>query len=412
MEISPTYLTRFAFPCPACTYPLRGSYRGLSLDALQLEWEDASVFRSPFGEGDNQYVVTVGTTVPLRLQSRTLTEFGGAPNITFGRLIGKNANWANSYHDFFHDRIEEWKRYERLLHYYLQSDWNRFNLAGASLFRGNWRNPRNAQERHIAALRPAQLLLFPALPSAIHALLLEDYASVIIGLGQGSSFADWSLLEEQSGRLGAVHQALFGALNQYVRRWESWSAGYLVQATDPQMRSKLEKLRLCRDDFSDLRDLYVQTFEICCSALPYAAALLNQGHRGSPEIFSEVPAAILRGNAKAAPPRSIRAFAKLPNATKLQWFTEWPSWRDHIGALLDKNIRNGLGHASARHDISSGMIEFEGFSISYLELTSRSIDLGHAILALLQLVKSLRLLAADEEARRRKIADADLDRDL
>jgi hypothetical protein len=134
LELSPSRQTRFVFPCPHCSYLIPGRYEGLELDEVAVSWEDATQLRRNVGEPRREMrVVTVGTITPLRPSARRLSDFGGALNATFGYLIGDNAKWANRYHERLHAQGDIWRQYERMLHYYMNGDWARFDPVGRAL---------------------------------------------------------------------------------------------------------------------------------------------------------------------------------------------------------------------------------------------------------------------------------------
>lgn len=399
VELTPTRLTRMAFPCPECGYVIRGHYEGFELDDLRVAWDDAVPASDHDDEepGPEVPIITVGTSVPLRPQARALGEFGSAPNLTFMYLLEDRATWGNAIHERLHAQSALWRQYDQMLHYYLVGDWPRFDLAGRRLMPQSWQRPRNAQERHIAALWPAQLLLLPVLPDDYDNRLMHDYASGAEQWDANRRLHDWAKSGEAAGTFSPVQRRLFEALQLYIRNWESWVPGFIVRATDPSRRRALAKLRVARDDFPILRDLYVQVYETCYAALPFAIAILNSQQRGDPDTFGPVPQDLLKHNAKAQPPRSVTAFASSRNATKPPWFAEWPAWSSLLPTLLNKDLRNSLGHASARHDIATGRVVADKVDLSFLELTGAVFDLAYPLLMLLQVTKTMRLLAADAD---------------
>jgi hypothetical protein len=239
-------------------------------------------------------------------------------------------------------------------------------------------------------------MLIPLLPGDAGQRMMADYTPTVLKAIDSAAFGQWATDAEASGALGEIESRLFLALETYVREWESWSAGIVVRATEPSRARALANLRLFRDDFGILRDTYVQAFETCCDALQLGAGILNCAVRGDADSFGDVPAGLLGHNPKARPPASLRGFDDLPNSTKLRWFEEWPEWHAHLPLLLDKDLRNSLGHASATHDVVTGRVTGQRLDTSYLELTAKVMELGHAILMLLQVTKSVRLQAMDE----------------
>jgi hypothetical protein len=395
LEVAPTELTNFAVACPHCDYLLRASYRGMELGDIRFSWGDATLVSEDdlVSEGA---VVTAGTITPVLPRARTLHEWGGGPNAVFGRLVGSNHTWANEGHGRLQGQVELWRKYDRLLHYYANENWPLFNEGLKGLFGDDVAVPLDAQQRHIAALHPAQLLLLPMLPPDGEASrLMNPFLDAIRNHAHNPVLERWSLSLEQSGLLKELQGTLFEQLQLFIRQWEAWAPGFIVRATQEDRRDLLTELRIARDDFPLLRDMYIQVFENCCRTLWLAMGAMNTEMRSDPDAFGLVPEAILNHNAKAVKPSSLKAFEGLPNATKIRWLKDWPAWAELLPRLLDNKLRNALGHADVRHDIPGGLIASHSLTISYLDFTARVFDLAKPLLVLLQVVKSLRLVAAD-----------------
>ncbi|MEV6632318.1 hypothetical protein AB0M54_16375 [Actinoplanes sp. NPDC051470] len=369
----------------------------MELDQVKLEWHDATAETEPASQiPDGEVVLTAGTAVPLKPDARILTDFGGAPNATFGQLIGDNLA-ANAIHQRMQSIGPTWRSYERFLHYYLTEQSDNFESTGRHLF-PDWKTPTSVQARHIIALQPALILLLPLIPGSRQAGLFTSVLDRIEGVTDCGPYVMWAKDAERSGWAAKAQKSLFEQLRAYISVWESWSPGLVVRYTDPANAHKLDLLRVYRDDFEVLRDAYVQIYETCCRTLPFAIALMNAHARGNPNSFGPIPPRILETNARATAPSNISAFEKMPNAHKILWCREWPGWDNNLPEILSNKLRNSIGHASAHYDIVSGVVESDSYSLSYLNFAARFLDLFHPILALLQLLKSTRLIAADAAA--------------
>jgi hypothetical protein len=225
--------------------------------------------------------------------------------------------------------------------------------------------------------------------------LVEPALRAVVQLTEDETFADWATAMEENGRFAAAQRGLFRQLQEYVRAWEGWAPGFIVRATQEELRPELDELHIARDDFPRLRDLYVQTFETCSQALWVPMGMMNSQLRHGPEAFGPVPAFVLAGNARATAPRSLRDFEHLANATKIRWLVDWSSWDDSLPQMLDSRLRNALGHADARHDVHNGRVITGAIELSYLDFTALVFDLAIPLLTLLQVIKSCRLIAAD-----------------
>ena len=236
--------------------------------------------------------------------------------------------------------------------------------------------------------------MLPVLPNSHFIGLLDPWSEAIQTVAENTELASWISEPAIKSTIDGVHFALFERLKSFVRSWEAWAPGLIVRATAPAMADRLAELRIYRDDFDTLRDIYVQTYEVCCKVLPFAIAVLNTEVRGDPNLFGPPPPSIIANNARASSPSSLGAFSELSNATKLLWFNEWQSW-SILPRFLDNKVRNSIGHASARHDILSGNVESDNYCISYLDFVAAVLDLSYPLLMMLQVIKSIRLIAAD-----------------
>lgn len=401
IEVLPSPSTRFAFPCPTCKYPVRGRYSGHSPTETNFQWDNCEIRPDDPAQTtvhSQLPIVTVGTGVPLLRSATKLSQLGGGSNYTFGTLIGKNV-WAYNYHERLHRLSKAWIRYDSLLHFYLVKDWTRFEYLCTELEIGvgEWDSPMGDNTRHIFAFRPAQVLLTPLLPGDHGRLMFEDFYGAVQIIVQNSKFISWANACAESGALEHTHRQLFDALQSFVKNWSSWSSGIIARATEAEQLPLLARLHLARDEFSILRDLYVLIYERCCHALPVVMAVLNTQARGEPDTFGPVPKNIINSNSRAKPPTSIRAYEKLPNAIKMEWFDEWPAWSHYLPSILNRNVRNAIGHGDVEHDIFTGRVTSGKVDMSYVEFSACVMDLGHVLMTILQILKTTRLALNDSK---------------
>jgi hypothetical protein len=141
-------------------------------------------------------------------------------------------------------------------------------------------------------------------------------------------------------------------LDLFIQRFDSWQMGILRRIMPDERRSLLSDLRLFRDEFDILRDLYQQGFETVCKTLRYPVAAQNTVKRGRPDAFgSDFPSVLTRENS----PRDIAAFEGISNFDKLWYIGQVPGW-DRWAGFLDNKTRNAIGHAAARHDLRTGLV--------------------------------------------------------
>jgi hypothetical protein len=179
-----------------------------------------------------------------------------------------------------------------------------------------------------------------------------------------------------------LQRDLFHCLELYIDNRSCILPGLAVEMYKAGDEAATRDLRIFRDDFPRLRDLYIATFEAVHHVLEFVMALANIGARNDPNAFP------------AGGPKSLKAFSKLVNAEKAKTLAFLGAWHRHWPTILDRDVRNAIGHHSVRHDLPSGMlISKKDSPIPYLSFVAKTFRLVHPILAAETALKYFRMAA-------------------
>ena len=100
----------------------------------------------------------------------------------------------------------------------------------------------------------------------------------------------------------------------------------------------------------------------------------------------------MRPDVSAHVPNDLDAFGKLVSANKREWVKVLPVWDQHWDTVFDRHLRNDIGHASARHDLPTGLILREGKdAVPYTRFVQRTHRVLHVLLACTNVLKIMRV---------------------
>lgn len=395
MGVAPTRGTRFYVPCPHCQLPILGNSQGEELESHRITFEGSERI-DPFGDDEAFTTVTIDPNVPLRYSAQAMPEWGSSPNITFGRLVHGNTEVAMRALGALRSLGEtEWSKVFRLYEYYLNEQWDHLQRQGIELVGEHWprgaaRLPVHSMVHHILliAVGPTQVESFPG------ELFGEFAESHVRALRLHSNYSDFARSEVASGSIQRELRRTFDVLDAFMRSYESWLPGLTRWVLSPDATSTVDELRLCRDDFPLLRDLYQQAFETCCKSLRYVVGAINADKRGSPTAFPLIAPPGVTSPARH-PVRTFAQFDRLTNADKMAYVFELPKWNSNLGEILDRRTRNAIGHSSVRHDLRTGeVVNDHGEHMSYFEFTGRVYRISYMLSLTLQILRSQRILGA------------------
>jgi len=394
LGVEPTRGTRFYLPCPHCRLPIRGSMSGTELESHKIDIE-CDVVNGAEPELPGALTVTVNPFVPSLYEADSFAPDGAFPTMTLIRILGDDA-----FEDFELERHQAldagqflWPQVRMLFQYYLQGNTQMFSRIAKEQFGLDW-EPIKAHHRTSVAYQA-----IGAVATTITGSTGSRAATIIDRFARKHTAAmrnkDHLLAFRQRGQdQAALERDLFTELNRFVERHESWEMGLLVRFIGPEGKSAFDNLVLYRDEFSIVRDLYQQGFELACKCIWPLVAAQNTVKRGRPGDFGDdhpdnVPV--------KKRPRSLEQFDKLANAHKIAYAAQVPGW-ESLGELLNNKHRNTIGHATAHHELQTGRIvsDTNPDGITYLDFLGQTLGVFDALATLTQVLRACRVACSPD----------------
>jgi hypothetical protein len=344
-------------------------------------------------------VVSINPEIPAFPEAKSMAEPGGSAFLTFFQWLSGDGiqQYQSSFYQMRHLIDSDWKRLSRLSTYYLNRDAHHFDKALRALLPKGKRLPSGDQERdHIVhyfydlflapmwALHPEKY--FIEMKAAWNALWSPDRPHF-------KEVVSFARAEINTPGFTNSQNDLFEQIGRYVDLIGAMFPGLLCDLLPAAHQAQIDHLRLFRDEYELLRDLYIQTFETSHKALRWVLGTVNADAHGDPNKF--VPVAGMDPDAAKNPPKSLAAFSKLSSARKREWLVLLPDWHKRWDALLERHLRNDIGHASARHQLSTGLIQRDGRApLPYTRFVQQVSRILHPLLACANVLKIMRIYAA------------------
>ena len=405
LGVEPTNGTRFYFPCPHCRFSIKGSMSGTELSKHRIRI-DCELQEWVGGQVSDLPVITVNPFVPslYGADSTMLVDssckvdassvIGVFPNATLAGILGGSnfICFENERHRSLDVSRRLWPEVRLLFQYYLQNNTKMFVRIAKEKF-GVDREPTMDHERTSIA--------YQAIGMATTTIVGSTGCSagkVIERFGRKHAAAMKRSLEyirvfrKRGKALVALERDMFTELDRFVEQHESWEMGLLSRFVGSVEIGEFERLVLYRDEFSILRDLYQQGFELACKCLWPLIASQNTVKRNDPNNFGD-------DHPASVPPKlrvnSLKQFDKLSNAYKIAYVAQVPGW-ESLGDLLDNRRRNAIGHASARHDLQTGRIvcDTDPIGATYLDFLGQTLGVFDALSTLMQVIRASRVAAS------------------
>lgn len=270
----------------------------------------------------------------------------------------------------------DWPKIRRFIGYYQSSNWAQFDAEGARLLGSTWPAPDSEWQRHDVLHRALELFFLPLWLEPVYAELKQEFHDVF---GRACRSPECARLAQEcvsSGEIREKQRDIFRCMELFVTHSSLLLPALPIEYYPKEDKALFSKLRLYRDDFHILRDLYISTFEACHHVLRYVVGILNIANRGSAESFN------------VGGPKSLKAFEKLVNADKVKHLSEMNRWSAVWPSLFDRHLRNAIGHHTIRHDLATGaLVSNDGASIPYVEFVTKALRLIHGILAATDVLK-------------------------
>ncbi len=390
----------FYYVCVACGVATRGAIDASAPPKVALNLEDGEQLYLDKEPPDTQ-VVTVDSSIPLLGSAKELWDVGGSPFIYLHTILGNRLDLYVKGSGKFRGLIEaDGKRIDRLITYYLDRNWSAFDAAVPEVW-PDQNLPTLVWHRHDTMHRLLDLLTAPVWTADVYPRMKEAWNKV-----QNPACAHSAALlvatrtAVATSELIDLQNELFDCFRLWIRNHDAWMPGFTMNLM-PEPRAQYGDLRVYRDDFPALRDLYIRVFEACHSALPFLMGRLNVSTRGSIDAFVHPPELSAKRQ-----PKTVAAFHKLTSWERALYLRGLPVWETAWTETLDRGLRNKIGHAKVRHHLQSGELRVQGEdSVPYSAFLAKTHLLIFPLLAVMNAVKLTLIHGAmldDQDAARNK----------
>lgn len=394
--VEPTTGTRFYLPCPGCRLPIKGSISGTEFVDRRVTFE-CEVINDADLDLPGALTVTINPFVPSRYDADSYSPIGAFPTMTLLQMLGQDR-----FHSFESERhvaidliVRIWPDTRMLFQYFLQGNWNMFNRIAKEKFGADW-EPKTAHERTSVAYQTLAFATTGVVGST------GNHSEAIMNRFSRKHTAAIKhkphlMLFRERGALAAhLERDVFTEIARFIAHHDSWEMGRLVRFLPPEPEANIEGLVLYRDEFSVVRDLYQQGFELACKCIWPLVAAQNTVKRGDPNDFGNVHPEHDKVPVNKRP-KNLKQFDKLPNVYKIAYAAQVPGW-DSLATLLDNRQRNTIGHATAHHDLQIGRVvsDENPDGIAYLDFLGLTFGVFEALAVLAQVLRSARVASSPD----------------
>lgn len=385
----------FFYVCPSCQAATRGALLWHGDARTSLELSEGKKLDS---EDACDATISINPEIPSVADAKGLEELGGSAFLMFTSMMGieRWLAFQQATGRVLGIRASDGPALARLTTYYLNRDWPNFDKCLKTLtpsehhdLSEKWKRDHIIHNLYDRWLLPIYALddtpYYPEMKKAFNALWTAsrpNFAALV-------SFAN---RESTTDDFLNVQRDLFGHIAQYTKHLGGLLPGLLCNMLPAADQSKVDDFRLFRDEYEIFRDLYIQSFETCHKALRWVIGAVNADSHGASDKFV-IPAQVT-GFPKN-PPKNIDAFSELVSANKRKWLVDLPVWDQYWDVVFDRHLRNDIGHASARHDLRTGLIHRDmNPPVAYTRFVQRVQRAIHALVSTLNAMKMSRIYSA------------------
>jgi len=340
---------------------------GLEIDGMPATYADGA-----------DAVVNIFTDLPVD-PFATSMETGGSSFIMHFQLLGDAMlAWSNSSKRFRDIVDEDWINIVRWFGFYVRRDWPRFDEHAKRYWSDDWPVEPSPMARHDAIHRALEVVFLNIFPT-------REYLHWNLGVRMmdGEDSGNWEAIPSfaegwvSSHDVAKIQRDLFDVLNQFVQcRWQLLP-GMILNVYRAVGIADDPTWRITRDDFTSLRDLNNAIFEQSYKILPTVMAFNNCLARGAAEQFPDGTSWDLT---KLERKRAV---------DKENLLKTFKPWGEEMTFVLNRQLRNAIGHTSATHNLASGEVIAPDFGIRYADFVAQITVEIQALLLCLNVVKLL-----------------------
>ena len=258
----------FYFVCKECRAATRGK--------LVIQYDPSPHARLELQEGElldsdaeAKQVVNIHPSYPSIPEAESFSEVGGSPFLMHNVLLGEKLVEANKrQNDFYRGTEDNWGNIRRLIGYYLDESWDNFNKTGSKLLEDQWVDTENNLQRDESLHRILDIVFSPLMVDDYYPKMKEEWLIISEGdEGATKVLGDYASSVIQSGEMKEAQVSVFHCLELYVNNRGAIIPGIPIAYYEHM--DNYNQLRLFNDHFTQLRDLYVVTYETCHKLLKY-----------------------------------------------------------------------------------------------------------------------------------------------
>lgn len=387
----------FFYVCPNCRAATRGALIWDGGAGTELELAAGRCLDSEEG---CTLAVSINPEIPAVATATSLADPGGSAFLTFFGWLGpeKIQLFQAASAQLRHLVSADWAALERLTTYYINRDWAHFDIALGTLLPEeaakdlslDWKRDHYIHFLYDLFLGPIWTLdpdkNYLEMKVAWNALWSPDRANFSALTALARSEADTKEFRD-------AQDDLLKCIGRYVNLYGALMPGLMCNMLPEVHQREVDALRLFRDEYEVLRDLYIQSFEASHKALRWVVAAANADTHGDHRRF--VPVSGISEDVSKKPPVDLDGFSRLTSAWKRQWLAIVPEWNQRWDNLFDRHLRNDLGHASARHDLATGLIHrYQKPALPYTRFVQETQRVIHPLVACANAMKIVRVYSA------------------
>jgi hypothetical protein len=342
------------FCCPGCNIELSS---GLSLDysvprmdlkphGFILDNEHALV---------NGPVVTVATDLPVHktLHTNVLME-GGSPFLLLSQKMGPSfIDWRNKVDALQMLRQNQFSHVKQIVDYARAANWGMVRKCLETMLEAD--APKDDISTIYKCFRMMGVFYAPLISIPEMAEFLEEYYVFLNDCFNNKKSEYKSLLEEWSN-LPLYRSLRTKALSTFIRvlsHFDAFIVGLMYNEMPSTLKVQIDDYRIFRDDYSVVKAVYQDLFELMSQLLIFLGAVINLSARGTP--WQYVTGA-----------KSLNAFKKRPAFERFKILSELPKLSGLIGGV-SRPMRNSIGHFSADYQPCTGQLQYDdGTSMNYI----------------------------------------------
>lgn len=346
-------------------------------------------------EGDQ--TINIHPDLPSIATASEMSQEGGSPFLTLNVEFGQKG-----FEDYiirskgFQGILDyNWVKYDRAATYYKDNNLEQLKLQLEKIY--EQKTEVLLEDKYIHELMHNGLLLIfdKLLVHPYYKNLQDEFFDILKRtISPNGTFKDFITANLDENEIVTLQTKIYDCIRLFVKYKSSILPGLALEFYDKYNSKLTDDLRLFKNDFSELRDLYINTSEAVHKVLYYIIAINNIHKRNNCDDFgSIIPPKILAINQRFRDvPNNFRKFNRLSNAFKRGYLHELPEWDNSWENFLDRELRNKIGHHSVRHDLKTGtLISDENISIPYTEFIVKTFRLLYPLLAASFVLTNLRI---------------------